>query len=69
MIEKSTAVYIVRLLNCEVSRTKAKMMDCIDNGLDAFLKDRIAEYREALHARDGFCGWVDDQKFEEDEGE
>ena len=66
-MKKDTFEFIKKLLNQEVDMRKDRMMDCINNGFDAYLKDRIGNYREAFNARDDFCEWADDQDFEEGE--
>ena len=63
-MEKETFELIRKLLNCEVDIKKNRMMDCINNGFDAFIKERINEYREVFYARDDFLEWAEDQDFE-----
>lgn len=66
-MNKETIGIITKLLNLEVNLKRDRMMDCINNGFDAYLKDRINDYREAFHARDDFREWVDEQDLEEGE--
>lgn len=62
---KDTVEFIKELLKLEVASRKHRMMDCIDNGFDAYIKDRINDYRNALNALNDFIGWEEDQEFAE----
>lgn len=66
-MNRDTISFIVRLLNQEVNSRESSLMSCIRNKSDAYMNDRIKDYREAFDAREDFFNWVDDQDFKDGE--
>lgn len=61
-MKNDTIELLKELVRCEVEIKRQRMMDCINNKFDAYLKDRIAEYRRVYDARDDFYEWLETQE-------